>query len=131
MRNRIVVHLRGGLLKKGYTLDFRPDKLVFHLHREGETTSAVPGEMIDVDQAKAVFFVKSLEGNKEPLPPRPRQSEAGTRMEIRFYDGETLRGFVPTIQKDHTGFFFIPEDLASNNERIFVIRRSLSAMRRV
>jgi hypothetical protein len=86
---------------------------------------------------KAVFFVKSLEGEKNY---RERKSFAphgkkGDRVFIKFMDGESLVGFlsgdVPWDRKKgyflaakqmgQKGFFLIPADEKSNNMKVFVI----------
>ena len=57
--NKVVLHFLNGTIMKGTTGDFFPNKTQFHLTDvEGKT------EAINVDQLKAIFFVKDLVGDK-------------------------------------------------------------------
>ena len=57
--NKVVVHFQNGTIMKGTTGDFFPNKTQFHLTDvEGKT------EAIDVNQLKAIFFVKDLRGRQ-------------------------------------------------------------------
>ena len=42
-------------------------------------------------------------------------------MKVTFSDGEELIGYVSSYSPDRTGFFLVPADLGSNNERIFIL----------
>ena len=118
--NKTVVHFSDGRILKGHVNDFRPNKPEFHLETlEGE----IP--LINVADLKAVFFVKDhdgLDGRRDSyddvIP------GAGRRMKVTFSDGEELIGYVSSYSPDRTGFFLVPADLGSNNERIFIVASS-------
>ena len=121
IQNQIVIRLKNRDLKKGYTDDFMPTKDTFHLNtREGKT------EEINVDDAKAIFFVKDLDGNKDyKYTYKDVISGEGKKTIVHFKDGETLVGYVLAFSPERKGFFVKPADLNGNNKRIFVIASSL------
>ena len=115
--NKVVVRFKDGSLKKGKTADFFPTKKNFHL-------KLLTGEIIvvDVDNLKAIFFVKDFTGNKdydetynEVIP------GGGRKINVKFFDGEIIIGYTLGYSPERMGFFMIPADTGSNNSRIFVI----------
>jgi hypothetical protein len=127
-RNKVVVHCGDGTLLKGYTHDFVPEKDSFHLN-----TALDPGvgtiHEVKVADLKAVFFVKSVEGNPQ-YREKTRFDEVdaktlhGIKIKVVFSDGEIIRGISMGYSKVKKGFFIIPIDPQSNNERIYVIASS-------
>lgn len=119
--NQVVIQLKDGKIKKGDTDDFMPNKDTFHLNsRHGKK------EEIKVDDAKAIFFVKDLDGNKdyeytyEDVIPGE-----GKKFNVYFKDGEMIVGYVLAFSPERKGFFMKPADLKGNNRRIFVVASSL------
>lgn len=121
--NRIVARFVDGRLLKGTTQDFAPAKDAFHVI--GSEGGARPVK-VTVADLKAVFFVRSLVGNAAydevkafggPVP--------GRKVQVTFKDGEILVGSTQGYQPDRPGFFMIPADPASNNERIYVVARAV------
>jgi|LQYC01.1.fsa_nt_gi hypothetical protein len=116
--NKVVVHFQNGTIMKGTTGDFFPNKTQFHLiDVEGKT------EAIDVNQLKAIFFVKDLAGDKS----RPDHYDisttgAGRKIQVEFYDNEVIIGQTLGYSPERQGFFMTPADPQSNNGRIFVVR---------
>lgn len=122
--NKVIVRYKNGILKKGNTSDFFPNKLSFHL-------SLLDGkiETIDVEQLKAVFFVKDFKGNKNYIKSyKDTIRGAGRKVTVNFTDGESITGFALGYSPDRHGFFITPADMKSNNERIFVVK---SATKRI
>jgi hypothetical protein len=121
--NRVVARFADGRMLKGTTQDFAPAKDAFHVI--GSEGGARPVKVAVAD-LKAVFFVKSLVGNPAYIEVkefgRPAQ---GRRVQVIFKDGETIVGSAQSYQPDRTGFFLIPADPKSNNERIFVVARAV------
>jgi hypothetical protein len=120
--NQIVVNLKDGTLIKGTTNDFLPNKANFHLSaREGEV------EEIKVEDSKAIFFVKDLDGDKdykytyEDVIPG-----GGKKINVLFNDGENIVGFVLSYSAERQGFFMTPADLNGNNQRIYVVASSVN-----
>ena len=124
-RNRIVVHFKDGRLLKGFTHDFNPVKETFHLTSELESDR---GKIYEVfcPNLKAVFFVKTLDGNVD-YKEKKRFDEVdisnlrGIKIKIEFNDGEIMRGISLGYSKNRKGFFVVPVDPNSNNERVYVI----------
>ena len=116
--NKVVVRFKDGSIKKGNTSDFFPNKAQFHLNHLNGTI-----EDVDVEELKAVFFVKDFKGNKD----HEKKYEdtvhgAGRKIQVDFFDGESIVGFVLGYSPDRQGFFLTPGDLSGNNERIFVVK---------
>ena len=118
MLNKVVLNYNGKSVRKGTTENFFPNKEVFHV-KDNET-----GEVFEVtfSALKAVFFVKSFEGN----PEYQERSDAertglGRKIRVVFKDGETQIGYTQGFTPNRPGFFVFPVDESSNNQRIFVI----------
>jgi hypothetical protein len=120
--NKIIVRFKDGMIMKGNTSDFSPNKVRFHLNRmDGKT------EEIDIENLKAVFFVKDFGGNKDYQEKYEDSIHgAGRKIEIEFTDGESITGYALGYSPDRHGFFITPADLSSNNERIFVVKSAMT-----
>lgn len=124
-RNNVVVHYGDGKLLKGYTHDFLPDRESFHLNTALEPGVGTIHEVKILD-LKAVFFVKSIEGNmayveKNRFEVVDAKALHGIKIRVTFKDGEILRGLSLGYNRAKKGFFVVPIDPASNNERIYVV----------
>ena len=121
MDNRVVARFVDGRPMKGTTSNFSPVRAKFHLNTAG-------GKIVEIQlaQLKAVFFVKSLEGNKTYREKKAFDGAKGFGRKVRceFRDGEVLTGFTQSYDPTKIGFFITPVDPASNNERIFVVAGS-------
>ena len=120
-RNQVVVRYEDGTLKKGFTHDFTPLKDSFHLTREDKKI-----ETIDVNLLKAIFFVKTLEGNESYTEKKffeqvDQSRSRGLKMRVQFKDGEIIRGVSLGYNANKKGFFLIPVDPESNNDRIYIV----------
>lgn len=131
MSNLVVARYTDGRILKGASLDVSPDRPRCHLR-------IASGEMIQIVLAelKALFFVKSMDGNPAHVEgasiaaadPRLRGSRL---IEVEFTDGERIVGLTPRYPPKGTFFFLIPVDTASNNIRILVNGDQLVGMRLV
>lgn len=124
-RNRIVVHFKNGKIMKGFTHDFAPPKETFHLTSELESDKGHVYE-INCPELKAVFFVKTLEGNKDYIEKKKFEEVdasklRGLKIKVEFHDREVIRGISLGYSKTRKGFFIIPVDSEGNNERVYVI----------
>jgi hypothetical protein len=124
-RNRVVVRYIDGKILKGYTHDFLPEKELFHLIEE---TAAGEGSVHEVKmpELKAVFFVKTFDGNKDYNEKKSFKEVDpaalhGIKIKVTFADGEVLCGISLGYNKAKKGFFIVPIDPLSNNDRIYVI----------
>ena len=130
IENKVVVRFRDGKMVKGYTYDFNPHKEAFHV-----TEAQYSKDVIEVSNSllKAVFFVKTFEGNKDHRGPEDFSMESlkaapGLKVKVTFFDGEVMYGSTNGYQPDRKGFFIFPADEESNNERVFIIRQSTVAV---
>lgn len=115
--NKAILRFKDGSVKKGKTSDFFPNKNQFHLELfNGEIVN------IEVEDLKALFFVRDFDGNKDR---KDRYNDVipagGRKMEVEFFDGEKMTGYSQGYSRDRRGFFLIPADKQGNNERIFVV----------
>jgi hypothetical protein len=117
-QNKVVIQFKNGNIMKGNTSDFFPNKTQFHL-----TTLNGEVEDINVEQLKAIFFVKESDGNES----HNYQYEddivgGGRKISVEFLDTEVVIGYTLSYSPDRHGFFMIPADLKGNNKRIFVVK---------
>ncbi|OGP53156.1 MAG: hypothetical protein A2Y65_06640 [Deltaproteobacteria bacterium RBG_13_52_11] len=126
--NKIVVHDKGGNILKGTTADFLPKRPLFHL-----AVGGIHGEEVKkvfMDHLKAIFFVKDFDGDKnyKEMNDLANRPVSGKKIRAMFKDGEIISGYTHAISMDQAGFFLVPTDLKSNNERIFIVFSSLSKL---
>ena len=135
---RVVARFRDGMLVKGY-LDC-PSVNFESLFQASEFTpresigiqplESGNGVSVRMDDLKALFFVKSFEGNKEypevkffdKTPPN-----RGLWVRVQFFDNESIEGTVENSLRYivEPAFFMKPPDPQSNNEILYVIKSSL------
>lgn len=116
--NKVVVKFKDQKILKGTTSDFFPNKSQFHLKVETE-------EILDiqVEDLKAIFFVKDYDGNKDRKKSYLDDlTGAGRKMQVDFADGESIVGFTLGFSPDRKGFYLTPADSGGNNIRIFVVK---------
>jgi hypothetical protein len=118
MQNKVVVHFLDGRIVKGVTNDFFPNKPVFHVIQNGNGKA----DKTDVSQLKAIFFVKSFEGDVNHMDRRNvERTGLGKRIRVKFKDGEILIGYTTGYAANRPAFFVFPADPKSNNDRVFVL----------
>jgi len=129
--NRVVCRYRDGQMVKGTTRDFLASKTVFHLHVDGDETK--PAVTVSTSDLKAVFFVKTFEGNSQHFEGISFEEAKGhgKKIFVTFADGELLAGFATGYDLSKPGFFLFPVDAEGNNDRVFVIGSSVKAVRAV
>ena len=115
--NQIVIRFIDGSVKKGHTNDFVPNKTIFHLNKSDSEI-----EEINIENIKAIFFVRDLNGvqgynynYKDNIP------GGGKRIQVEFNDGEIIVGYVLGYSPKRQGFFMTPADLGGNNFRIYAL----------
>jgi hypothetical protein len=115
--SKIVARRKDGTIVKGTTNDFFPNKSKFHL-------STIDGfvEECDIEELKAIFFVKTYGGDEsheyhysDPVP------GGGRKIMVVFADGEQMIGYTQAYSPNRPGFFLTPADLKGNNERVYVV----------
>jgi hypothetical protein len=115
---KVVVQFKDRTIIKGSTGNFSPNKKIFHLLIfNGDTIE------IDVEQLKAIFFVKDLEGNSSYIEDYSELIPGGgKKIQVEFLDGEIIIGYSQGYSLNRPTFFLVPADTKSNNERIFIIK---------
>ncbi len=126
IENKVVVRFRDGKLVKGFTHDFNPNREIFHV-----SEAQAGGNVIEISTSvlKAVFFVKTFEGNKnhrstDDFTVESLKNIPGLKVKITFSDGEVMYGSTHGYAPERKGFFIFPADKESNNDRAFVIVES-------
>jgi hypothetical protein len=107
IENKVVVRFRDGGMVKGFTHDFNPNKELFHV-----TEAQDGGKIIEVSTSllKAVFFVKTFEGNKnhrgtDDFTAESLKNVPGLKVKIAFSDGEVMYGSSHGYTPERKGFF--------------------------
>jgi hypothetical protein len=131
--NKVVIRFRDGRIVKGYSYDFNPNKETFHVTK-GENEREV--FEVSTSLMKAVFFVKTFEGNKDhpgadDLSMESLKKIPGLKVKVTFFDDEVMYGSTHGYAPDRKGFFIFPVNKEDNNERVFVIKESTVAVETV
>jgi len=122
---KIVVRYMDGQIIKGYSEHFDPESPSFLLYEDPGGVSAVE---LAIDKLKAVFLVKSLEGNPDYSERKVfhrSESPRGRKVEVKFLDGEVMQGIAIRCDAQRSGFFLIPPDPESNNISIFAVSKAV------
>ena len=130
--DKVVIHVRDGKILRGRLIDFSQEDNRVQIDVEAESSEG-PGE-IKISDLKAIYFVRSLTGNKAYRRKRYFQlpNKKGHRIMIRFKDGEILCGFIEgdfpweggflkSNHSDPKGFYMFPADPDGNNMKIFIV----------
>ena len=127
--NKLVVRYLDGTLLKGFSQDFHPTRLQFHI-----TPSIVGGRekvsLVLMRKLKAVFFVRDFAGDPGYVESRSfPERTPGRRIEVTFTDGELMVGTTLGYRPDGSGFFVRPADTEGNNLRVFVAPGAVKSVR--
>jgi hypothetical protein len=132
---RVVARFNDGRVLKGYARGFTAESDVVVIAEAGSGKE----HRIAVVDLKALFFIKSFEGDKNYREKKAFGVSAnkGHKVYIKFRDRESLVGFIEGdvpwdkgffVSKDGSrapGFFLIPADQDSNNVKVFVVGASV------
>jgi hypothetical protein len=125
--NKIVARFQDGRMVKGVTSDFLATKDRFHIAPLGADPAGRPVEVL-MSGLKAVFFVRDLKGRPDHHKSNsfdPANPPVGRRLRVVFNDGEVLVGTTQGYQPGRPGFFVVPVDAKSNNERCYVVSSAI------
>jgi hypothetical protein len=121
VQNQIIVRFGDGKILKGTTADLFPNKAVFHL--KDNDSGAL--QEIGISSLKAVYFVKSFEGNPEYHEKTDIERVGlGKKIKVHFKDGETLVGYTQGYSPNRDIFIVFPCDPDCNNEKVFVVTKA-------
>ena len=128
--NKVVVRTREGDIYKGFTGDFSRQKPSFLLSSNDGTVRT--NQIIELKNLKAIFFVKSLEGNflnREKAIDIDKENSTGygIKVIVSFKDGEEFLGRIESRHSnpEDAGFFIFPQDADSNIIRAFVLNDAI------
>jgi hypothetical protein len=132
--NKVVARYCDGRMVKGITYDFGPLKKMFHI--VSDTAGVKTTHEISSPDLKALFFVKTLDGNKDAMAPHTISNEAlhatgMMKLKITFFDGEVLLGTSAGYTPGREGFFIVPLEESSNNIRVYIIGSSTKQVERI
>lgn len=127
--NKLVVRYLDGTVLKGFSQDFHPTRLQFHI-----APSIVGGRdkvsLVLMKKLKAVFFVRDFAGDPDYVDSRSfPERTPGRRIEVTFTDGELMVGTTLGYRPDGSGFFVRPADTEGNNLRVFVAPGAVKGVR--
>jgi hypothetical protein len=131
-KQKVVLRFLDGRMVKGYIGDFSP--VNNHISIVDERLNE---QDVQLNELKAVFYVKSFEGNKYYSEKKSfaKTSQEGKKILVRFKDGERLVGYlegdVPWqrgffLESKKGGFFIIPSDDQTNNIKTFIVSTSVT-----
>ena len=123
-RQRLVVRYLDGRRLYGVCFALNPRENSFHLDTVGDD-GRTTGETVQVRFAelKAVFLVKSFDGNFDKSMRYPQVGEMGQELVAEFRDGEVIRGHtLRHYDPDDPRFHLIPRDPNTNNISVLVER---------
>ncbi|HMB70982.1 MAG TPA: hypothetical protein VKU85_16825 [bacterium] len=108
---------------KGDTTDFHPERQDFTIDPEDGTLPV----RVPVGDLKALYFVRSLDGNRDYQDHRRFQGQAGVRAKVwlEFEDGECMAAYPVSPFLGKHGFYVLPTDPGSNVEKAWISRPSL------
>ena len=129
---KVVLRFLDGKIVKGYMGDFSPADNYITVVDE-----RLNEQDVQLNKLKAVFYVKSFEGNKHYSDKKSftKTIQKGKKILVRFKDGERLIGYlegdVPWqrgffLESKKGGFFIIPSDDQTNNIKAFVVSTSVT-----
>jgi hypothetical protein len=129
--DKVVLRFLDGTILKGHLEGFSEEAPVISVRAIGAQTSVT----VSADTLKAIFFVKTFEGNCRHYEKKSYglRKSRGNRTFVKFNDGEDMVGFIDgnvpwekgfflSGQKTNKlkGFYMLPADEGSNNNRVFV-----------
>ena len=125
---KVVARYRDGRTVKGASLDIDPGRPSCHVRTsEGKTVE------VQLKDVKALFFVRTLEGdsahleNRTPAPQDPRR-QGSSLVTMTFEDGEVMVGLTIRYPPNRPFFYILPVDPESNNIRMLVNRDAVVSM---
>lgn len=128
---KAVLRFIDGTILKGYLEGFTEEAAEITVH-DAETKTKTT---VNADSLKAIFFVKTFTGDRQYSEKKSYgiRKPKGRRTFIKFKDGEDMVGFIEgkvpwdkgfflSVQKTKKlkGFYLLPADEGSNNNRVFV-----------
>ena len=129
-RQRLVARFSDGRIECGVCFSMNIKEPVFHLDLvDNEGAPTEESVSVPFRDLKAVFFVKSFDGNYDKTVRYKELTPEGGEMVVKFQDGEIVRGFsLHKHNDDEPRFYLIPGDPSTNNISILVERSAIQAV---
>lgn len=124
MPSKVVVHFSNRVLLRGTVEDLTPTKDSFTLIESGTNKK----HLVPINKnLKAVFFVKSFTGSPNPVRKKGFHltHAFGSKVVVKFHDGEIFYGYSEDYTPYTAGFFAIPAFPESNNIKVFIPKTSV------
>ena len=123
-KRKVVVRLKDKTSLKGKISNFSPLYNFFQLELlDGDSV------IVNIDKIKAMFFVKSFEGNKQyNYKYEDKLLWAGDKITLKFNDGEKIVGYAQHSDFTPKGYFITPADVNGNNTYVFASRSAIDNM---
>ena len=123
-KSKVVVRLKDKTLLKGQISNFSTFHDFFQLELlNGDSV------MVKLDKIKAMFFVKSFEGNKQyKYKYEDNLSWVGDKITLKFDDGEKMVGYSQYFEVTPKGYFITPADVNGNNTYVFALKSAIASM---
>jgi hypothetical protein len=129
MAQKLVARFLDGRVLKGTSHDVAANRPRFHLRPE----AGGPPQDVALTDLKALFFVRSFEGDAERnettvLAPGDPRARGARVVAARFEDGEEIVGLTIRHPPITPFYFLTPVDPQSNNIRILVNGDAVKAL---
>ena len=123
-KSNVVVRLKDKTLLKGKITNFSTLHDFFQLELlNGDSV------MVSIDKIKAIFFVKSFEGNKQyTYKYEDNFLWVGDKITFKFDDGEKMVGYSQDFEFTPKGYFITPADVNGNNTYVFASKSAIGSM---
>jgi hypothetical protein len=123
----VVVRYRDGGMVKGVTEDFAPGRSEFSVIQQNRGRVTIR----NFEGVKAVFFVKTLDGNRlyEEHRDFAVANQFGRKTIVIFHDKEEMSGYTLIGHTDQPVFFLFPVDRQSNNAKVLIIKDAVADIR--
>lgn len=131
--NKVVVALLDGRRLKGFVFDFFPGGKTLNVFPSfGDPSDKRPATVVEFAACKAIFFVRTHDGNAEAAAAArraasdpKRHAPRGKKVKVVFSDGEEMICCTEVYNPRRSGFFAYSIDPRSNNLRIFIVNANV------
>jgi hypothetical protein len=123
----VVVRYKDGKMVKGITDNFAPGVDRFTVEENNGQRVPIEG----FGGMKAVFFVKTLDGNRlyDERKDFAISDQFGRKTVVSFYDKEEIAGYTMPGHTTQSQFFLFPVDPKSNNAKVYIVKEATTQIR--
>jgi small nuclear ribonucleoprotein (snRNP)-like protein len=124
---KVIIRYKDGRMLKGSANDFFAKSSEFDFKED----SSEERTRVEIDDLKAIFFVKELDGNPDYSENKAfseGETYLGKKVEVTYHDGEVALGTVLAYDPQRPGFLMAPPDEQSNNIKIYVVSSAVKEL---